>query len=427
MKKILSLLLACMMLFLTACNQTPSDGTGTGSQPSGSQNQEIFNEITLKDTIIKHGGQEMIDTPSRILFYANSAGSGSEAYTFYYSKADGKAYAYCFDPLCDHGGGKCLANPSNWTENIVEYQISQLFFINNRFYGVARHGQIYSFAFDGSDMKIEYGQSSYSLEEVNSMQFNWDPNFRSCGQYIYIRQRADENGNPHTLRYNTETKKMEDLTEQTGNYISPMFFYNGEIYGYDINHLWAKTDMELKEITSIETLKVTAFYGSKFFYTVFDSTDYKTSKAIGLEVHDMKTGEKTLLSNEMLGIENPPNYTIAAVDENYIYFYPYKKSKIGIHVDGKGREFDVYKYNEGKLYRVKHDGTECVCIYDNPNFAFGSSSDDAAIVGDKLLIWGNEYSFDENGYVKKDVQRLKVGTIGPDGTIDKFEDVELIY
>ena len=62
----------------------------------------------MMDIIIKNGFGDFIDTPSRILF--EYIVPGKDEYTFYYSKADGKAYVYCFDPLCDHSG-KCLANP----------------------------------------------------------------------------------------------------------------------------------------------------------------------------------------------------------------------------------------------------------------------------------------------------------------------------
>ena len=88
-----------MMLFLTSCNQTPPNETTSGN----SQLQERPKDSELKDTIIRNGYSNFIDLPSRILFESD--------YVFYYSKADGKAYVYCFDPLCDHSNGTCLANP----------------------------------------------------------------------------------------------------------------------------------------------------------------------------------------------------------------------------------------------------------------------------------------------------------------------------
>ena len=175
MKKLFALLLACIMLFLTACNETPPNETTTNNLPNettGSQNPEIPNESELKDVIIKYDSRYFIETPSRILFESTT---GDGMYTFYYSKADGKAYVYCFDPLCDHAGEKCLAHPrrerGREEVNLPEFTFWCTAFINNRFYTVTRHGQIYSFGFDGSDLKIEYGPKFFTPEEVNSLQF----------------------------------------------------------------------------------------------------------------------------------------------------------------------------------------------------------------------------------------------------------------
>ncbi|MBE6666538.1 MAG: hypothetical protein E7603_10070, partial [Ruminococcaceae bacterium] len=244
-----------MMLFLTSCNQTPPSETTTGS----SQNQEKPKDSELKDTIIQNGASEFIDIPSRILFEQSG-------YVFYYSKADGKAYVYCFDPLCDHSGGKCLAQPKDF-EHIPNFELRNTFFINGRFYTASQYGQIYSFSFDGSDLKIEYGEDYFPIEDRYEKQFRWSPNFCVYDKYIYIPMNADENGNPHTLRFNTETKEMEDLTEKTGNDILIYFFYNGELYGRDMQlRIWVKADLELKEIESIEEQPTTnQFYRSVFF------------------------------------------------------------------------------------------------------------------------------------------------------------------
>ena len=402
-----------MMLFLTACNQTPPNETTTGS----SQNQEKP-EDGLPQGIVKNGVSDLIDITSRILFEQNGK-------VFYYSKADGKAYVYCFDPLCDHAGGKCLANPKNF-ENIHGFELRCTFFINNRFYVATQYGQIYSFAFDGSDLKIEYGKESYSREEFLSAQTLWSPNFCVYDKYIYIPLRADENGNSHTLRFNTETKEMEDLTEKTGNDILIYFFYNEEIYGLDIKlRTWVKADLDLKEMEPIEAQPTTSqFYGSVFFDCAYEQIDSKTKKYIGLQSYDMKTGETKIITNEMLGLEEANQCVVAAVDENYVYFYPYKQILVGTYINAKGQEKKLYKYNEGKLYRVKHDGTECTLIYDNPNFEFNSR--EAVICDNKIIIEGRSIGM-RDGYADTWDRAMKIGTIGEDGKIDKFENIELVY
>jgi len=416
MKKLFSLLLACMMLFLTSCNQIPPSETTTGNP----QNQEQLQDTELKDTIIRNGFSEFIDLPSRILF--EYIVPGEDEYTFYYSKADGKAYVYCFDPLCDHSG-KCLANPRD-DKNIFHSEFVSTFFINNRFYVVADYGQIFSMAFDGSDIKIEYGEESYIPQELN---YNlWAQNYRAYDKYIYISLKADENGNPHLLRFNTETKEMEDLTAKTGNHMYPFFFYNGEIYGRDIRGInWFKADLEMKNMEAIEALPASnQFYGSVFYRIAYDDEkNYNDNKAIGLKSYDMKTGETKIITNEMLGLEEE-EYVICAVDEDYIYFYPYKQILVGIYINAKGQEKKLYKYNEGKLYRVKHDGTECTLIYDNPNFEFKSR--EAVICDSKIIIDGWSIGI-RDGYADRWDSGMKIGTMGEDGKIEKFEPIELVY
>ena len=414
MKKLFALFLACMMLFLTACNQTPPNETTSDN----SQKQENSN---LKDTIIKNGSSKFIDMPSRVIFEQNGK-------VFYYSKADDKAYVYCFDPLCDHAGGKCLANPEDETE--AAFSLKSTFFIQNRFYAVTGQGIIFSFAFDGSDRKIEY-DAGYSLDAFNVTP--WSPNFRVYDQYIYIHSRAHESGEPHSLRFNVETKEMEDLTEKTGNYMAPVFFYNGEIYGRDYRGIdWFKSDLEMKNMESIEALPTsTNFYGSLVCQSKFDYTNSNSGEYLGLELYDMKTGESKLLTNEILGLNeysSDPFYSMVLyMNENYIYFTQYRENRllIGTAPSPTGKINKIYTYDTGKLYRMKHDGTECTLIYDNPNFEFDSR--EAVICGDKILIEGSEYAIGADGYVVWTSSGMQVGTIGEDGKIEKFEPIELVY
>ena len=80
--------------------------------------------------------------------------------------------------------------------------------------------------------------------------------------------------------------------------------------------------------------------------------------------------------------------------------------------------------NEGKLYRVKHDGTECICVYDNPEFEFKSGE---AVICDGKIILDGQYVGVRNGVAEAWDNGMKVGTIGTDGKIEKFENIELIY
>ena len=180
MKKLLALLLALSCLFLTACNRTPADSTtGTGIGTDNSQNQSPLNELELKDMIICNDNGDFIDLPSRIVYQQNGQ-------IYYYSKVDGQSYIYCFDPLCNHEGGNCLANPAS--PQILGWSFECTLFINDRFYTQTPYGKIVSYAFDGTDMRIEY-DAGYDPKMVN--QIGWTTTPIAFGPYFYINQRKD--------------------------------------------------------------------------------------------------------------------------------------------------------------------------------------------------------------------------------------------
>ena len=60
---------------------------------------------TLQDQIVDRSSNKLIDLPSRIVFQASR--------NFYCSKVDGKAYIYCFAPVCNHTNYTCLADPGS--------------------------------------------------------------------------------------------------------------------------------------------------------------------------------------------------------------------------------------------------------------------------------------------------------------------------
>ena len=398
MKKLLALLLAFSCLFLTACNNNPADSTIGKGNP---QNSVQPNETELKDTIIYNKTRDFIDLPSRIVY--------DDGGVYYYSKVDGKAYVYCFDPLCEHKGD-CLARP-----DVKNWNFQCTFFMDNRFYTTTAYGQIISFSFDGTDMKIEY-DAGYDPQTV--LQFGWTPNPSSYGKYIYVPLRADEKGNPHILRFNIETGEMEDLTEKTGNYVLPIFFYNGELYGTSSDSItWIKSDLGLQSCEVIEEIPFSSlFLGSCFFSYLYDN-QWNT---VGIEIYDMKTGKVEMITNEKIGIENAP--WILYIDENYIYFYQAESIYLG-DIWVKDKLKPKTKGNDGSIYRINHDGSGLVCIYEEEDFVI--TGFEATIAGDKFLVEGSNVIVRDNQVETWDSGVL-VGTIGADGKIDELKPVEVV-
>ena len=430
MKKLFALFLAFSLLFLTACNLTPPSNT-TESNPSSSSSSDSAApntgqtagnwQDTLKDQIVIKKNSGLMELPSRILFEANI---NQRTLTYYYSKADEKAYVYCFDPICDHTDYTCLASPNSYLSG---WNFASMFFINNRFYCTTAYGQIWSFAFDGSDKRIEY-DAGYELPDGVITNI-WSIPPIVYGPYIYITLKADENGNRHTLRYNIETKEMEDLTEKTGNYISPLYFYNGMIYGsgesLKTGDTRFKVDLNLNTI-EIDDNPVSPTYsvGDLMIGTVSERESiFDLPKLIGMEFYNIKTKARQVISKEEL---NMASLNIASVTREYIYFYEPKTINLGTTTvdrpDGSQLTMKVQKMNDGKLYRMNLDGTNIVCVYDNPDYEL---NDNMVIYEDRVVMQG-QYVAIENGKKKVWGGPLQVAVINEDGTFGEFREVEVV-
>ena len=411
MKKLFTLFLALALIFLTACNTKLPVGTGTGGSGGSIVSGDVQSPSASipQDVIIAGKNKSFINLPSRVVFE-----NGSK--TVYYSKADGETYIYCFDPLCDHSDGKCLAQPI--TLDTVGVNFMGTKFVNNRFWCTATFlGKIISFNFDGTDMKVEY-DAGYQAEQTTWGGDLWNPDIMAYGSYLYLEQNkmTTEDGKAHTLRFNTQTGEMEDLTEKTGNYIYPQFFYNGNIYGYyNESFSWCKCSLDLTGMEVIDEIPVPVYYaGSR----IFDTT------SAGVEVYDMKNGETTTISNSVFGVPDGAKISIQFVDENYIYYYHSKKELVGYYPHPKtGNMTAKYRWNDGKLYRANHDGTNVVCIYDEPGYEFESVG--IIVFDDKIISYGH-YIGVRNDVAETWGNGYYVGTIREDGTFGEFTEVEVL-
>ena len=429
MKKLFALFLVLLLLFLTACNHTPpvgtnadgstetSDGgnTNSGNTSSGGDSYHWDWSETMQDQVVDKSSNELIELPSRILFAARIDGGPTR--TYYYSKADGNAYVYCFDPLCDHTDYTCLGNPA---KAHTGWYFSETVFVNNRFYILNAYGKIYSFAFDGSDKKLEYDAKYLAYKSV------WG-GMIAYGPYIYITSDAEES--PHTLRYNVETKEMEDLTEKTGNYIQPYHFYNGMIYGNGDNSIvldgFYKADLDLKTIEPVEKIFMDCAAGTTLVSHAYKERQSieESPEKIGITFYDIKTDELRILSKEDLGLDYYPAFLFAT--DEYIYFEKPTIVYIGVEILDRGGqkiEHNVQKLSDGKIYRMNKDGTNIICVYDNPYY---ETNRNMVIFDDKVLMQGR-YMKVENGEKKIWGGPVQVATINPDGTFGEFAEVEVL-
>ena len=412
MRKICSFFLVFFILFLTGCHSKPPVDSGDASSSTDLPKYPI-SENSIVRNLSSNG--EFIQFPSRVAFQMHL--TSGQTLNVYYSKVDGKVYVYCYDPLCDHSDEKCFAS------QVGHVTIEQTRFINGRFYGMdAYNGKIYSFDFDGTDMKLVY-ESEYLPGEIpNGV---WESDMMAYGAYLYIVQRADAEGSPHNLRFNIETKQMEDLTQKTGNYVSPQFFYHDEIYAYNDNNEPVKTNLELTVCEATEDFELSAYFsGSTFIYNVHD----EKWNTVGIGSYNVETGERKQIANEALGIPDGSRAMMMAIDKEYIYYCSSNRVLAGYRLHPKtGQKIAVYKY-DGKIYRAEHDGTNAVCIYNDPDMDYDINRA-TAFDGNTIIIYGNLYrsiAGDTEGLIEEYDSGYYVGTISEDGKIDELKLVEIV-
>jgi hypothetical protein len=223
---------------------------------------------------------------------------------------------------------------------------------------------------------------------------------------------------------------MENLTEKTGNYISPQYFYNGMIYGHgkfsQTGDAYFKADLDLNTVEIFdETARLEQSVGSIIVGPVYAERNSVEviPKQIGVSFYNIETGERKIITNEELGLGGSPRFICAT--EEYLYFYIAQTIEIGtITVDRNGKEtqIKVHKGNNGKLYRMNPDGTGIVCVYDNPDYEL---DENMVVYGDKVVMQG-QYIAIENGEKKVWGGLIQVATINPDGTIGEFVEVEVL-
>ena len=449
MKKVIATLLMLSILYLTACNNEKfetststsnteqiestsisqstettrntqiSATTSTSQTEETQENKNIQVSEDLKDKIIISHYGVVFDFPSRIVFSQSSKdklvgtsyrGVGDNKIV-YYSKADGEVYVNCFDPLCDHKD--CAVTKFAITSKYMSVY-------NDRFYSFEfGRGEIYSFSFDGSDIRLEYQMFDHDLEGLLPFK-----GYRAYDRYCYISY-LHEDGTKHCLRFDIETGEMVDLTEQTGIYAFPSFFYNGKMYLNAEDGTIKKYNLDLTggedtDIVFKDNFLFTHTVGSTFIGYIREWVEDENGNRMvtypGIYTYDIETGKETFISSETIG--KNVIYTLYA-DENYVYFISDDK---GEYI-GKSRSgADVY--NSGTLYRVNRDGTNCICIYKNSKMSF-SAIYPIMIYKDKIFVYSSETGF-VGEYVQTWNKGMYIGTIQADGKIDKLEYIEII-
>ena len=356
-----------------------------------------------------------VETPSRVI-----VSKGINGRISYYSKADGGLYTFCFDPLCDHKSRSCFTRKFNFN-----YFIQPVYSeYSGRLY-LPRKDCLYSSKFDGTDIRLEIALGEHGKDLEKTSNGGDDIKYvQSYDNYIYFSyptvKSANENDieSHHELyRYNVDTKKLENLFENTGyesHSFQSYFLSYDKIFFSDITDdgiVFYSADMDMtglretkmdRKISSKLSTVDSVFDGEKFYMTMLEETDSQSMAYIVSFDPEKEEIEKiystNLIYKDTNGITQTINWmTIKAVTDKYIYFTANEEPfLIGKY---KNKNGDSYVYlTDHTMYRINKDGTDKVLVFEgvtskDPKNASYSISE-MYISNDKIIaqIYKCEYS-----------------------------------
>lgn len=301
---------------------------------------------------------------------------------WYYSKADGGSYPFCFNPLCQHTAAEKCPSALFWHSHSLN---SQLVYCEekNRVY-IGRGQKIYSTSFDASDLRLEcsLGESG-ELTEVN-YDISYIRNLRCYKNYIYFIYNNDETGNNQVIRYDITTKKVQEMTSATDVqivayeiasdyvYFKAVFSDNtAGFYTADMDFENCKRDENPIDESMMQAGMTMDLYDGKYFHGKIPNEGYY--------IHDPITGEKTIISTDPRIVNAG---MLLAVHDGWMYFC------------AKDDE-NSYGTMYNNVYRVSKDGVieECLNMPEMEILSFNFAADGVIL---------NYFSIYINGTNKKD-------------------------
>ena len=348
---------------------TPAATTATSSTSGGAVPVESFKPSG-------HGTNHYddIETRSKVMLL-NLGGV-----LYYYSKADGELYPFCFDPFCEHhylrDALKCTAVMTSGRRSSGLRPF--IFFINSRFYFIYM-GTLYSCSEFATDKRVEIEFEHFdSVMDFNEATKNHRvgldvslfSDFYACGNYLFFKY-IDPDGKIVWYRYDVvkrQQKKMDDdlhaLEEKLGfqlvlNYIidNYVFFYAYDADGKFVSGYVCDGNLENGVMTE-EKYETWPLFNTENGLYRQDFTKYKaanapndTSARSSYDIIVVRPNGKveTVMSNVftiMGGSGFKPEY----INDKYIYFSQIKTEKIGYQKGSRGYQ-ECTPSNKGTIFR----------------------------------------------------------------------------
>lgn len=346
MKKLVVLLLTIFIFFtLNACKK---------KDDVSSLNQTENHFYYSKNTTVT-------EASTRILY-------SLEGRLYYYNLITNQSYVFCFEPLCNHSAWQeCISLKfiENGTNTSIKYCA-----YDNRFYAL-RGQKLCSFAFDGSDLKIEYSFG----EDGDFDQFAYDPfgvfSLQIVGTRAYFITLDKQDGTRELWYYDIKADKAVNLSADTQMAVIDYLMQDDMLLltmrsDQDIGVY--RADMDMKEILKFSDTVLSDMSQPIIMRSVIYDICYET---IQTEKGRERIADAIICTNleknetkqiyQFSGEQMP---SILAVSEDFIYFKQMEPRSIGyelVHGETKVERNNVYS----RIYRVDINSGKCEVIFDD--------------------------------------------------------------
>ena len=348
-KQIAMFLVAVSLLMLVSCSTlNPSESVAETT---------IGTDITPTDTFKAYypSSDAFSETPTRLLYVQSGI-------VKYYNKLTGENQIFCFDPLCRHSGpDECIAHKFMMADSGI--QSIEYCEYDNRFYAL-RGSQFCSFAFDGSDLKVEYSfgeEGKFGANKHGVYMFGDTADLCVYEKYAFFLVLDKERGNFALNRFDIETKVIDHIFYEVNTNINGYLISNDTIYLSLVGNYagFYRTKLDGSSLEKIsDTLYANAsdciFDGEKIY--MIDSADNVCKKIISFS-------PETDMFEDVMQIEDGVQHRFLAVTKDYLYFTKREPISIGFSETLFGKD-EIFNYCS-RIYRLSKETGEVVTVLDD--------------------------------------------------------------
>ncbi|MBE6630302.1 MAG: hypothetical protein E7624_05570 [Ruminococcaceae bacterium] len=274
------------------------------------------------------GQNGFVDAPGILLYEAQdvqTAKGGIGTKTAFINKATGTSHLFCFDALCTHASGNCIAGEFSFVDGMMAYNA-----VSDQLYCIRSSPEFGG----GGDSIYRVDMLASGATLVVKGDRNEVQDIAAVGKYVLWLHDMPEGGR-ELCRLNVESEAVDTYPTPEGKTVSSFFVSGDHIYLLFRDEVeYYLTDPEFSTTRKLEHFH----WGTSWIY-LRGTTAYlakrdesQSRRYLSLSAYDVLTGEETQL------LQGDEAYWFAGISDNYIYYHTYAdlSHTYRIKADGSG-------------------------------------------------------------------------------------------